>query len=107
MFYYLLIKFLGFFFSEKKLEFLFLKKMSDSKDSNYIDWLENSISNEHIKYYEYSDFKNLQPIGCGSYGNVVRANWKTNQFYALKSFNNDKITLKEVINEVHFLILII
>jgi len=78
---------------------------TDLKESKvYIDWLEKSIEKEEIVYYEYSDFKNLQPIGCGSYGNVVRANWKTNQSYALKSFNNDKITLKEVVNEVRFLL---
>ena len=72
------------------------------EDTNYyIDWIEKSISEEHIKYYEYSDFINIQPIGKGSFGNVVRANWKnTGRIFALKSFNDDKITLKEIINEV-------
>ena len=73
------------------------------KDSNVVDinWLENFITKECIKRYEYSDFKNVQPIGKGSFGNVMRANWKTtNHFFALKSFNNDEITLKKVVNEV-------
>ena len=73
------------------------------KDSNVVDinWLENFITKECIKCYEYSDFKNVQPIGKGSFGNVMRANWKiTNHFFALKSFNNDEITLTEVVNEV-------
>ena len=82
----------------------FFFKMSNVKDSNYnsyIDWLENSISNEHIKYYEYSDFKNLQPIGNGSFGSVSCANWKNSSIIlALKTFNNQKSTLKEVVNEV-------
>ena len=65
--------------------------------------LEKLINEKHVVYYEYSDFKNLESIGRGSYGNVIRANWKNNQFYALKSFNNDKITLKEVISEVQYL----
>ena len=44
---------------------------------------------------------NIQPIGKGSYGNVVRANLKnSNHNFALKSFNIDKQTLKEVVNEV-------
>lgn len=75
---------------------------SEIKDLNYIDWLENSITEEHIKYYEYSDFTNIQQIGKGSYGNVIRANWKnSNRLYALKSFNiNYKQTLKEVVKEV-------
>ena len=72
------------------------------KSKVYIDLLEKSIEKEDITYYEYSDFENLQQIGSGAYGNVVRANWKDNRFYALKSFNNDKIILKEVANEVQF-----
>ena len=77
----------------------------DIKESDfYINWLEKSITDEYISHYEYSDFKNLQSIGSGSFGNVIRANWKnTNHFFALKSFNNDKITLKEVVNEVKIL----
>ncbi|EXX68456.1 uncharacterized protein OCT59_028595 [Rhizophagus irregularis] len=74
------------------------------KDLNYyINWLERSIDDENIKLYEYSDFKNIQPIGSGSYGIVYRVNWKSsNRFFALKSFinNNDKQTLREVIKEL-------
>ena len=73
-----------------------------------LDWLNNSIAEEHIKYYEYSDFKDIQQIGSGSYGNVVRGNWKnSDRFFALKSFNDDKQSLKEVIKEVFTLILIL
>jgi hypothetical protein len=67
-----------------------------SNDSIY--WLEKSI--EYFKYYDYKEFKDIQPIGRGSFGNVVRATWKSDTTLALKSFNNNKITLKEVINEV-------
>ncbi|POG58709.1 kinase-like domain-containing protein, partial [Rhizophagus irregularis DAOM 181602=DAOM 197198] len=52
-------------------------------------------------YYEYSDFKNIRPIGNGSYGKVNRANWKnTDHFFALKSFSNNKQTLEEIIKEL-------
>ncbi|RIA88911.1 hypothetical protein C1645_825584 [Glomus cerebriforme] len=69
------------------------------KDLNY--WLENSIAEEHIKYYEYSNFTNIQQIGRGSYGNVVRVNWKnSDRFFALKSFNNDEQTIKVVVKEL-------
>ncbi|RGB34272.1 kinase-like domain-containing protein [Rhizophagus diaphanus] len=71
------------------------------KSSDCIDWLEKSIANEYFNYYEYSEFNNLSPIGSGSYGIVVRANWKnTENLFALKTFNLDKTTLKEVINEI-------
>ncbi|RIA90114.1 kinase-like domain-containing protein, partial [Glomus cerebriforme] len=72
------------------------------KDSNfYIDWLEKSITNEYFNYYEYSEFKNIEPIGSGSYGSVVRAKWRsTDKLFALKTLNNDKVTLKEVVNEI-------
>ena len=80
------------------------KKMSNSKnkDANYyINWLEKSIEDEYLNHYEYSEFENLESIGSGSYGNVFRANLKdTDSLFALKTFNNDKITLKEVVNEV-------
>ncbi|CAB4393251.1 unnamed protein product [Rhizophagus irregularis] len=77
-----------------------VKTLKDS--NNYIDWLERSIADEHIKYYEYSDFKNIRPIGNGSYGEVNRANWKNtdDHFFALKSFSNDKQTLEEIIKEL-------
>ncbi|GES98931.1 kinase-like domain-containing protein [Rhizophagus clarus] len=40
-------------------------------------------------------------IGSGSYGRVVRVNWKNaGIFFALKTFNDDKLTLKEVVNEI-------
>ena len=78
---------------------------TEIKETNYYtEWLENSISQEHIKYYEYSDFKNIQPIGGGSFGSVVRATLKnTGIIFALKSLNMNKITLKEVVNEVLYL----
>ena len=75
-------------------------KIEDS--SYYIDWLEKSISEERIKYYPYEEFKVIESIGSGSFGSVVRATWKnTDRFFALKSFfKSDKITLKEIVNEV-------
>ncbi|RGB35179.1 kinase-like domain-containing protein, partial [Rhizophagus diaphanus] len=77
-------------------------KETDLKESNiYIDWLEKSINDEYINYYNYLEFKNLNPLGSGSYGRVFRANWKnTDGIFALKTFNNDKITLKEIVNEI-------
>ena len=75
---------------------------ADLKEPNdYIIWLEKAITNEYFNYYEYLEFNNLKPIGSGSYGSVVLANWKdTDSIFALKTFNHDKTTLKEVINEV-------
>jgi hypothetical protein len=72
------------------------------KPNYYVDWLEKSITNEYFNYYEYSEFKNLKLVGSGSYGSVVRANWKnTGSFFALKTFkNNDNTTLKELVKEV-------
>ncbi|PKC08766.1 kinase-like protein [Rhizophagus irregularis] len=72
------------------------------KDSNYyIDWLEKSIANEYLSYYEYSEFKNIKKIGNGSFGSVSRANWKnTDTILVLKSFNNSNPTLKEIVNEL-------
>ena len=69
--------------------------------SNNTKDLEKLISEGHIEYYEPLDFKNIQLIGNGSFGSVSRATWKnTNRYFALKSFNNDKQTLREIVKEV-------
>ena len=69
--------------------------------SNNTEDLEKLISERHIKYYEPSDFKNIQLIGKGSFGNVSRATWKnTTRYFALKSFNNDEQTHREIVKEV-------
>jgi serine/threonine protein kinase len=79
-----------------------MSKNTESKD--YIDWLNNSIAEQHIKYYDYSDFKNFQQLGSGAYGNVVRVNWKnSNRFFAIKSFNNDEQILGKVVEEVPYI----
>ncbi|GET50560.1 kinase-like domain-containing protein [Rhizophagus irregularis DAOM 181602=DAOM 197198] len=67
----------------------------------YMEWLEKSIAEEFITSYEYSEFKILQKIGKGSFGSVRSASWKnTDQVFALKCFNGDKTTLKEIVNEI-------
>ena len=76
--------------------------MSKSEDANfYIDWLENSINDKILTYYDYKEFKIKRQIGKGSFGSVNCVTWKnTDAIFALKSFNADRITLKEVVNEV-------
>src|ERR1051325_11068305 len=78
-----------------------VEELNNEDDTN---WLMTDKYIETIEYYEYSDFKNIQKIGKGAFGMVVRANWKsTDGCFALKSFNNDKITHKEVEKEVNLL----
>ncbi|CAB4479845.1 unnamed protein product [Rhizophagus irregularis] len=36
--------------------------------NNSINWIEESISKNHIKYYEYKYFNNIQEIGTGCFG---------------------------------------
>ncbi len=73
--------------------------MSNEDDFKY--WLEKSISNEYLNYYEYSNFTNIKPIGNGAFGKVSRANWKdTDTIFSLKTFDNQHTTLKEVVKEV-------
>ena len=77
-----------------------------NNSNKYIDWLERSITDGYISNYEYSEFKNIQLLGNGSFGNVVRANWKnTDTILALKFFYKQTSTstsslYKEVVNEV-------
>ncbi|RIA92723.1 kinase-like domain-containing protein, partial [Glomus cerebriforme] len=74
-----------------------------TNDSNeWIDWIENAISNRLIKYYEFENFYNIQEIGSGAFGMVYRANWKiSHEYLALKSFYNfNNVTAKEVVSEI-------
>ncbi|UZO21796.1 uncharacterized protein OCT59_014181 [Rhizophagus irregularis] len=69
--------------------------------NNYTDWIEKSISKGYINKFNYSDFNDRQPVGGGNFGKVYRANWKkSDTLLALKSFDNNKLTLKEVVNEI-------
>jgi hypothetical protein len=36
--------------------------------------MQTSNNSNHIKYYEYKDFRNIQKIGNGNFGKVYRAN---------------------------------
>ncbi|POG68497.1 kinase-like domain-containing protein, partial [Rhizophagus irregularis DAOM 181602=DAOM 197198] len=75
-------------------------RMSNITETSNIDveWLEKSVSDGRIRYYEPSDFKDIKPIGRGSFGDVFRANWR-NISFALKSFNDEQ-TLKEIVKEL-------
>jgi hypothetical protein len=72
------------------------------KDSTiYTDWLEKAISEDYIKYYDYSKFTNKEEISNGSFGKVFYANWKdSDTVMALKYPLN--LTIKEIINEVNY-----
>ncbi|PKY14339.1 kinase-like protein [Rhizophagus irregularis] len=74
--------------------------MSNITETSNIDveWLEKSVSDGRIRYYEPSDFKDIKLIGRGSFGDVFRANWR-NISFALKSFNDEQ-TLKEIVKEL-------
>ncbi|CAB4379568.1 unnamed protein product [Rhizophagus irregularis] len=67
-----------------------------------INWIEEALTKEYLKYYEFENFKNIQEIGSGAFGKVFRANWKNFEHYlALKSFFNlNNITVKEIVNEL-------
>src|SRR5215469_6819928 len=74
--------------------------MSEMNEWN--SWIEDAISKEHIKHYEYKHFKNVQEIGIGGFGKVYRAKWKSSyQHFALKSLLNiDEVAIKELVREV-------
>lgn len=58
--------------------------------------LEDFITKKEIKCYEYTDFREIRSI---ERGNVVRAKFE-GEFFALKSLNDDDITIRKVIDEV-------
>ncbi|GBB91953.1 hypothetical protein RclHR1_19420003 [Rhizophagus clarus] len=83
--------------------------MSDNKKTHYIkntngwiNWVEESIVKEHLSYYEYNQFSDIQVIGAGVLGKVYRANYKNlKKQFALKSFFNlNNNTVKEIVREI-------
>ena len=58
------------------------------------EWIEESITRNHIKFYEYGQFSEIEKIGAGGFGQVSRAKWKnTEKYFALKSFFNLKLMI--------------
>ncbi|CAB4383418.1 unnamed protein product [Rhizophagus irregularis] len=77
--------------------------MHDTENKNeWINWIEEAVDKEHIKYYEYKEFSNFQEIGTGGFGKVYSANWKNlGKCFALKSFFSlDNVTVKEIVCEL-------
>ena len=68
-------------------------------NSTWINWIEQCIKEKHIKYYDHKKFNNIEVIGTGGFGKVFKANRKQQDF-ALKSFNLDNSTVKEIVSEV-------
>ncbi|CAB4414036.1 unnamed protein product [Rhizophagus irregularis] len=83
--------------------------MQNSDNDNKSDWIEEAITKEYLRYYEYKNFSEVKKIGGGGFGKVYRARWKnTEQYFALKSFKNsnsedpkqNEITIKEIVSEL-------
>jgi hypothetical protein len=77
-------------------------KITENSNNEWINWIEEAITKNYFKYYEYNHFNNIEEIGSGSFGKAYRAKWKNSHCYlALKTFFNfNNITIKEVVNEV-------
>ncbi|GBC38147.2 kinase-like domain-containing protein [Rhizophagus irregularis DAOM 181602=DAOM 197198] len=71
-------------------------------NSNECNWIEEAISKKLIKFYEFSQFYNLQEIGSGGFGKVYRADWKdSHKCCALKYFYNlNDAAIKAIVREI-------
>ncbi|RIA91620.1 kinase-like domain-containing protein [Glomus cerebriforme] len=79
-----------------------IEKQDDENTNEGVNWIEEAIAKEHIKFFKYKDFYNVREIGSGGFAKVFRANWKNSvQYFALKYFLNlNNITVKELIREL-------
>lgn len=73
------------------------KKTNES--NSHINWVENAFTENYIKYYDYSNFTNIEEIDNNSFGKILRANWKETDIRLIIKSSN-KLTIKEIINEV-------
>ncbi|PKY43658.1 kinase-like protein [Rhizophagus irregularis] len=87
------------------------KKQSDLLSENIfkmamdkqIQWLESGIVECYINCYDYTEFKNIKVIGYGAFGDVYQATWNNSTIFALKSFRNNNLIMKEIVNEIKLL----
>ena len=71
-------------------------------DSNAdFDWLEKAISENYIKYYDYTKFINKKEISSSPYGNTSCANWKDSNTVMFLKYSYG-LTVKEIVNEVNY-----
>ncbi|GES97356.1 kinase-like domain-containing protein [Rhizophagus clarus] len=70
-------------------------------ENEWVNWIEEAITKNYFKHYDYKHFSNIQEIGSGIFGKVYRTNWKnSHRHLALKSFFNfNNATVKEIVNE--------
>ena len=75
---------------------------NNTNTNEYINWIKESISKNHIESYEFEHFKNLYLVSTCDLGKVYRANWKNRkQHYGLKSLSHlDDVAVKELVREV-------
>src|SRR6266487_3819142 len=92
-----------------------LKSTSKSALPEPQQWLEKAIEENHIRYFDYSHFKDFEYLGFGGFGKVEKAIYDfagTQVPYALKTIfqlqdvNIGKKALNEFIREVKFMILL-
>ncbi|RGB41493.1 kinase-like domain-containing protein [Rhizophagus diaphanus] len=80
---------------------------SNSKNTDIvkqIQWFKDGIAEGYINHYDYNEFKNIKAIGYGAFSRVYQATWKSsNTIVALKSFENNNLIMKEIINEIKLL----
>lgn len=72
--------------------------------NEWIDWIEDAISKDLIKYYDFKYFHNIKEISSGGFGKVYRASWKNlRKTFTLRTFYNfNKIIAEEIVNEVYY-----
>src|SRR5688572_21305511 len=75
------------------------KKINDS-DANF-DWLEKAISENYIKYYNYTKFIDKKEISNSPYGNTFCAKWKDSDTNMVLKHSHS-LTIKEIVNEVNY-----
>ncbi|GBC08699.1 hypothetical protein RclHR1_08310007 [Rhizophagus clarus] len=65
--------------------------------------IEEVISKKYIKYYEYKNFHNIERIKKSNFEEIYHTNMKNSeQYFTLKSYDFNDITVKEIVHEFKF-----
>ncbi|CAG8679615.1 2693_t:CDS:1, partial [Funneliformis mosseae] len=71
----------------------------DYQKDNAIEWIENALKNEKVKFILFNDLINSEELGSGGFGCIRKATWiKTRSYIVYKRLTNMKSVKGSILN---------
>ncbi|CAB5365671.1 unnamed protein product [Rhizophagus irregularis] len=64
-------------------------KKAEKESKNATEWIENARKHRQVKFIPHNELENIEPIGKGGFGHIMRAIWiKTHDYVICKRLTN-------------------